>query len=320
MTPQKFREDQHFLSKGYLKRWASGDGRVWMYRLLVSNANVPSWSRQPPARVAYQQHLYSRVLSGELSDDFEHWMGEEVEGPVDLVLTKIERERTLAPADWQVLLRFYAASQARTPAYFLRKLPHWEKTLQGEIEKALRSTVEKLESQAVDGQGTEFKPGQEFGGIELPMRVRVNREAGIIEAEVAACRTLWLAEIKRLATITAPKILTQHRWSILRPPDGRRWMTSDDPAVGVSLSFDGSVLRMGTGWMVPNTVLLMPLDPYHLLYTVVGQRTRLKYTTMDPSSAELIQRCLVLRAHRLVFAVEPDELASTLRPRVVGGC
>jgi hypothetical protein len=61
---------------------------------------------------------------------------------------------------------------------------------------------------------------------------------------------------------------------------------------------------------------MMPLSPRHLLHVQVGAKRR----GIEQSSEEqtrLIQRMLLLRAHRLVFATSEDDWIVKQRPRTV---
>lgn len=61
---------------------------------------------------------------------------------------------------------------------------------------------------------------------------------------------------------------------------------------------------------------MMPLSSRHLLFTEIGKDLPDRIT-FSPEQTRLIQRCLAERAHRLIFADEPMELVSKLRPRHV---
>ena len=315
-TMSKQRIDNHYVAQGYLRRWAGADSRLSVFRTLVSHEAVPTWKRQSTRGVAYHQHLYSRHALGGVTDDFERWLAEDVDGPSNGVLERVNREERLTPSDWAILVRFFAASQTRTPANLLQRIPVWNRTIEGQIEGALRRSIERAER----GE-TEPQPSREevFPGIELPMRVRVRKNddgtKGIVEAQVVQGRPLWLAEIKRLVVVTSEH-LRSLSWTILRAPEADEWLTSDDPVTRVVLSPEGNV-TFGAGWKTPGALLYLPLSPRHLLYTVVGAKVPLKYTEMNAESARVVQECTVRGAHRMVFATSQSEFVATVRPRRV---
>ena len=62
-------------------------------------------------------------------------------------------------------------------------------------------------------------------------------------------RDLWLFGSVRLLTQTA-KVLLEQKWSILRPPEGLEWFTSDDPVVRLNYYAENRYDFKG-GWEIP---------------------------------------------------------------------
>ena len=52
----------------------------------------------------------------------------------------------------------------------------------------------------------------------------------MLKGEIIAGRGLWLFSIRHSLRQTA-KVLRQHKWTILRPPEGLSWFISDDPVI-----------------------------------------------------------------------------------------
>jgi len=109
--------------------------------------------------------------------------------------------------------------------------------------------------------------------------------------------------------------LRKHKWTILRPPEGTAWFTSDNPVVRLNFSSTGKY-DFGGGWGSPGSEILLPLGPQHILYTQIGKRPPLRGETMRPVQAELVRRIIAEHAYRMVFALEPDAEVPRLRPRV----
>ena len=133
------------------------------------------------------------------------------------------------------------------------------------------------------------------------------------EDEVVAGRGLWLFSIKHLLTRTL-KVLHEHRWSILAPPDGLSWFTSDDPVMRLNYYANGSYDFKG-GWGNPGTKILLPLSPRHLLYAKVGERPPRRGEKVSGPLGDMIRRFTAEHAHRMIFAASPDEEVPSLRPR-----
>lgn len=118
MTDTPFRRDNHYVPCGYLKRWAARDGRVWTYRILVPHPAVHQWKPSSPRGVAYHSHLYTRLVAGRETDEVEKWLDSEFEAPAQEAIEKATSHGRLTPDDWERMLRFLAAQDVRTPAWF----------------------------------------------------------------------------------------------------------------------------------------------------------------------------------------------------------
>lgn len=316
-SPTRLSRDNHYVPVAYLKRWASPDQKVFVYRTLVSHASVPEWRRHSLKGIAYLQHLYCQVGHEAESDAVERWLAEAIDAPSEGVLSKVAAEERLTPADWDVLLRLFVASQARTLAYFFRRRGAWASELPVLMERVLQENAKALEAGVVM---TAQQPQEPIGrNMELPARVRLRRnpdgQGAIIEAETLGGRKLWFFEIERMVTHTW-RALRRFHWTILRAPGGTEWLTSDDPAVVAHVSRDQKVTWNG-GWAVPGTVLLLSLSPDHVLYGRPIGSVPIKYSVASGPEAQFIQNCVVRHAFRMVFAREKDCWVPSVKPRRV---
>lgn len=316
MSSGQVHRHNHFVPRAYLKRWANAEGRIWTYRTLVSEASVPSWRLHSVRGVAYHEHLYSRMAAGGVSDEFEQWLAQTIETPAEEALQKVINHSRLTPADWNALLDFFAATQGRTPAHLLRRMQAWDVDMPRLLDSVLKETTAKLDRGEIAApEGVSFK---QAGKIEMPVLARARRNpdgrGGVLEAEMVLGRGLWLYELERMIVVTA-KHLRRLNWTILRPPVGSTWLTSDDPVMCLNYNSAESFNFKG-GWGSRGTELILPLSPEHLLYAQVGQRAPLKkYSRVSQSFADVVQRMIVLHGHRMLFACEPSEFVGAARPR-----
>lgn len=317
MSNPTFRRDNHYLPRMYLKRWADASARVWTFRTVVSDSRVPEWKAQSVRGVAYHQYLYARVAAGGVTDELERWLASEIDSPAEAIIEKVERMDRLSQSDWWTLLDFFVASQARTPAYFLRRMAAWERELPGVIKSALERTVARLQEGAGDVPHMPDAAPDTEDEIPFVARRRETPETGggVLEAEVLLGRTLWFREIRRLVRVTG-KHLRQLHWTILLPPSGYAWLTSDDPVLCLNYNGAADFTFLG-GWGTRGTELILPLSPHRLLYTRVGYRPATKYTRMPSAPAEIVQRMTVAHAHRIVFALDRVREVEQWRPRQV---
>jgi hypothetical protein len=318
VTDQPLRGDNHYVSCTYLKRWASSDNRIWTYRTLVTSPKVPFWRTHGLTKVAYHQHLYTRVIAGQETDTFEKWLAEEFEAPAAEALEKATSEARLTPDDWKRLIRYLAAQQVRTPRWYAAQVKRWYKSLPEDINAALQSMLQSLQEPVP----SELPPARAIPEVDhgLPWRLQVRRdsEQNIVQlgAEVFVGRALWLWSIQRVLERIV-KVLYRHRWTILLPPKSVVWFTSDDPVVPLNRSADGMTYTFDGGWGPSGTAIFMPLGPQHLLYTEIGQRPPLRGSRVPPDLARFVRRCIAAHAHRWIFAMNCDADIPQLRPRRV---
>ena len=315
MTASQFSRENHYVPCVYLKLWESSNKRVWAYRILVSHENVPLWKQRSIRGIAYHSHLYTRMAAGRESDEIEQLFARNYETPAEDALKKATSDDPLTPSDWRVLVRFLAAQHLRTPARLVESLLLWQKTMPSLLQNALQEAAAKLEQMKSRG---EIPPSTSSFAEYIPFRVRTEIKPGHklakLEAKTVVGRGMWLFAIKHMLTKT--DVLHEHKWTILSPPTGMTWFTSDDPVVCLNFN-DPENYNFGGGWISKGTEIFMPLSPRHLLYTQVGKRPPLRGTRCRPDLGILIRRFIAEHAHRIIFAAEPDMDVPKLRPRLV---
>jgi hypothetical protein len=104
-----FSADNHYVACMYLKRFAQTSGHVLTYPLLVAHQRVRLWKRSSLKGMAYRTHLYTRVIAGGETDEFEKWFNEEFETPAEEAIRKVTEGMRLTPRDWHNIIRFVAA-------------------------------------------------------------------------------------------------------------------------------------------------------------------------------------------------------------------
>ncbi len=317
MNQTNFHRDNHYVPCEYLKAWESSLGRVWVYRVLVSHTKVPLWNEKSMRGIAYHTHLYTRMVAGGATDEIEQWFDREYETPAAEVLRKVTSNGRLESSDWSVLIRFLAAQDVRTPARLVEFLQCWYKCSPDFFQNTLQESVQKLES--MEARGEEIRAAQfpqaEYFPLRVTTELQPGQKFGTIKAETVVGRTLWLFSIKHLLNKTA-EVLQQHRWTIITPPKGVEWFTSDDPVIRLNFH-NFNKYDFGGGWSSKGTEIFMPISPKHLLYTQVGVRPPRRGTPFTQEQAGIIRRCIAEHAHRFVFASKSDSNISALRVRMV---
>ena len=201
----------HYVPECYLKRWVNSDEKVFVYRTLVNHPNVPIWKDYSVSAIAYQKHLYTQVISGGESDELELWLDREFESPANEALNKVTSERQLSSLDWEVLIKFLAAQDVRTPA----KLYEHIQRAQKELPETLQGVMNELEIKLNKGEISDLKSAEERNLIDsFPLKVSAviedGDDSGILKAETYVGRSTWIHSIRHILNSTR-RVLHTHK-------------------------------------------------------------------------------------------------------------
>ncbi len=314
---EEFKKNSHFVPKMYLREWSRDGKQIQMYRLLVSSEKVPHWKLAHIKGIARHEHLYTRIVGGSQSDEFERWIEAEFESPATTAINAVVAGRRLSKDDWWNLVRFLAAQDLRTPARLLEGLKRWRETVPQMVEEITMTTVRELEQKNRPRRMNTSSPPK-YSDL-LPIRVSTTPNAdgdgGVMRVETDIGRGYWLFQIKHLLSQTA-RVLHGHRWSLMVPPNDMEWITTDDPVIKLNYQSEGQ-FDFGGGWGSPGTEILMPVSPRWLMYTKIGQKGLSREIHINCDNALRINRMIARHAHRAIFATEPTTDIAAFRPRLV---
>jgi hypothetical protein len=196
-------------------------------------------------------------------------------------------------------------------------MERWSATLSETVQESMRESVARLE--AMSAEEFHALPRQPAPIDELPFRATVEKNpdgrGGWLKGNTVVGRGLWIWSIRHVLSNTL-KALYKHRWTILHPPRGMTWFTSDDPVLKVNFNTLQDY-TFGGGWGSTGTDLMLPLSPEHLLFTQVGKPVPKRGTRMDVDKATLARRLIAEHANRYIFASQPDSFVEQVRPRTV---
>jgi hypothetical protein len=314
-----FHRNNHFVSRCYLEPWETASDEIWTYRILVPHEKVRVWKPFAKKAVAWHAHLYTQITDGQESDEVERWFDREFESPAKESLKKATNDERLSSEDWNRLVRFLAAQDVRTPAWFTNQMKRLDETLPGMMKTTIETSIRRLEEASKSGNLSDQLPQLPAAEREgFPIRTTVTKSpasGGEIKAEILIGRQLWVWSMKRALTRTI-SALHHHRWTILRPANGMSFVTSDNPVTRLNYKSE-SDYNFNGGWGSPRTNIILPLGPQHLLFTQIGDRPPIRGERMSEQQTQLIRRFTVEHASRLVFAHEADKEIPVLRPRFV---
>jgi hypothetical protein len=295
---------------------------VLAHRTLVSHPSVPEWEQKAISGLAYRRDLYTVFAGGQEVDEIERWLSTEFEQPGLEAIDKLTRAGRLSRQDWRCILRFVAVQDLRTPLAFMEFMRECNERIPEILESGLRESVARLKASATSGIGSVPDTMAEENEFSPLIRVVVDRptaagsKQATIGAEVTAERRLWIAYIRHALRRGGPvERLCSHHWSVALAPGEAEWPLTDHPVV--CLNWCGPDLYdFKGGWDSAGSEIMMPVSPKHLLYVQVGSKKPNRFEFPN-DRARLVQRLLVLRAHRWVFATGPLDWVEQVRPRVV---
>jgi len=278
---------------------------------------LPVWRQTSTRSVAYHEHLYTKIVASGESDEIERWLDSEFESPAEPAIRKVVAGRQLTPRDWKLLIRFFAAQDVRTPARLVENLKRWSTELPELIQNTLRQSIDRFAAMTAEERAA--ASASVASETEAPWRITIQRNAtepgGWAKAEAISGRGMWLWSMQHVLKKTV-RALYEHRWTILEPPHGMNWFTTDDPVLKLNFVSE-SEYTFGGGWGNVGTDLILPLSPRHLLFTQVGKPVPARGTRLEAEKASLLRRMIAEHAHRYIFSSSPDPFVEQVRPRTV---
>lgn len=308
--------DNHFVPQAYLRRWADHDARVWTYSTLVPHDDAPRWKLKAVKGVAYRRDLYTQLVGGQDTDEFEKWIEADFETPGLRAIDRAVEGQILRRRDWEALALYFAAQCVRTPQSYVESTLRWQRELPELVESSVERVLAELEKAHETGRPIRQKqPAPDH--FKRAFRVEVDPNAdperglGAVKVEATIGRSLWLSQQRHLLDGVASRLI-RHKWGIVEAADGHEWFTSDDPAVRLNYT-SRTQYDFGGGWDLKKGNLLLPLSPKHLLFCQMGDELPPRFR-FSGSDTRLIQRIIAERAHRQIFAARKMRSVAKVRP------
>jgi len=305
----------HYVPECYLKRWITPQRKVFVYRTMVKHANVPIWKEYSISAIAYHKHLYTQIISGLESYSVEDWLDREFESPANEVLDKATSECRLTKFDWEILIKFLAAQDVRTPKKLLEHLQLMQKKLPEVLCNILVGLTEKQNSGFIEDLKLTKNGYQEPFPLNINTHSLIGDDANILEVETYAGRASWIHSIKHTLEKTR-KILHDHQWTIVKPAKGYYWPTSDNPVVKLN-SYSQDNYDLGGGWGLKKGNIFFPIGPEHAMFVQIGDKPIPKNTRLPESLTKQLIKFVVENSHRNIFSHYENNEIQTLRKRVV---
>ena len=257
------------------------------------------------------------MVAGVESDELERWIDKEYESPANAVLDKVVSEQRLSPDDWNILIRFLAAQDVRTPSRLFEHIKRYNETLPDILQSTLNRLANKLERNGIASSSE--KPTSDNKSSLIPLKVTTEiipgEKDGVIKVESYVGRSTWIYSIKYLLENTE-KILHEHKWTIVKPAKGYFWFTSDNPVIKLNFTSPKSYDLQG-GWGKKKGNIIFPIGPDHAMFVQIGDRPMPKGTRLTVDQTKLFRKIMAENAHRMVFSNFFDMDIIGIRQRIV---
>ncbi|MFT5195114.1 MAG: hypothetical protein ACI85U_002133 [Candidatus Promineifilaceae bacterium] len=308
--------NNHFVPQFYLQQWSMDSQKIWEYPILVSHKNVPDWSLKSIRNVAFQRDLYTQFEDGIEIDEFENWLKQEFEDPVQESLKKVLKDDPLTSNDWNLLVGFLASQDLRTPTSYINLMK-----MRSELQTSLQSTLEDSVRRMEDSihNKNELPPHADIDDslFDDSLKVEITADPGssqrFIGVNLTLGRRFWLEQQKHMMNKIG--VLKDHKWSVYRPARGLDWFTSDHPVVKLNY-YAGGKYDLKGGWARKGGNIFMPLSPRHLLFTEVGGDLP-DTKKLSPKMTRELQAFLAERGRKSIYSHKKLPIIKKLRPRTV---
>lgn len=307
----------HFVPQFYLKRWENTSRKIQVYKTLVSNSRAPIWKPYSVSAIAYHKHLYTQVLNGAESDEVENWFCEEFESPANDVIDKAINDRRLSKEDWNILIRFLAAQDVRTPSRMLDHMRWASASMKDNLDKVLQGVKDQLEKRSLNAlelTDSSIKNAELFP-LKVITEVDKLNDTMTFKLETYVGRSSWIYSIKHVLEDTA-KILHKHQWTIVKPAKGYYWITSDNPVINLNY-VDQNNYDLKGGWGKTNGNIIFPIGPEHAMFVQIGDKPIKKGSRLTINQTISLRKLIVENSHRMIFSSFEDDDVIKLKKRIV---
>lgn len=311
--------DNHYVPRFYLKGWSANGSTILTYDLVVKNERVPHWKHCQIKSMACWRDFYSQTADGVVSDAFERMLNSEYETPSIRAFEKVKKNEYVERKDIDSLVNYLVAQMVRTPQWYL-SMAKLESALFPEVAtKAVREVLDRCSTEWQCKDGSACEDGLEESSsarLSIPIKAELTKDGGPVVVESYSGRTSNLAFATRVLDGVVGNTIRSCCWTVQRCPEGYFLPTSDNPVVVAgSLGSGGLGIEAGAG--VRGTVIFMPIDPSHLLFTVRGfTPQRIESAFWELLSTGEIVKLITLNATRYIFARCPIQEVERIRSRI----
>ena len=304
------KNNNHALSRAYLKGWSIDGTKIFVYSLLVPREDYQLFKQESIIHVASYNKMFIRIENGEEFDDIEEYFEHEIETPSSPVLAKARNGESLSKEEIDNLVDFALLQYVRTPKFIEQSIRIYKAaatTALNDIQDKFDNIRDITEVSTREITNREDLIPKKFTVTDIPC------EDGkkIVQIETIAGKQsyLWSA----LYILSIRERFKKHYWSLLKVHSSVTLPTSDVPVILLRYYSDNHFDYNGH-WEKPGTEIIFPISPSYILYTKVGfppkERLNLKESIM-------IKNHIIANAYKNVYSIKDDISIPRKRKRIV---
>lgn len=317
-TDKQITHHNHFVPQFYLRYWSCDDKSIWDYKLVVENERENIWRLTSLRTACSWDDLYTQRIAGADVDDIENYFCDKYESPASFVLRKMDGGFAISKNDIDRLVNYWLIQYFRTPSFMFKNA----KLVPGAFDRVAAQI-----SRLIDGYRCEKASGVDHGNSshaislepfpDQPIEIDFDFKSEEVTSSISLGRTSFLSSIASLVNGTVGDIIRNYNWTIVRPPRGRYFITSDNPAVAYRVNSRNEIEVDGVGLGRSGTTLVLPLTPTAALVSRVGSLMLSIPEYLDGGQFDLINEAIYKSAYRHIFSKQKIPDIERIFPRVV---
>lgn len=311
--------DNHYVPQFYLRRWSRDGTTVLDYSTVVHDARQREWKRTQIKGTAVWRDLYTQHNYAGINDAVERFFSDEIETEALPAFEKAMRPEEMSARDKESLVNYLISQLFRTPKSMRRTAEIIRREFASTAEEAVGNAVRSIENGRFEGVEKRDESVTTTLGIfpDTPLKIDINRNDCTVRAATTVGREQFLASIDHHYHGKVGNVLRSYFWKVITVPDGISLPTSDNPVVICHPEMPGKTgFEIGIGNL--GTIVLLPLDEGHALFTQVGASLN-QICSYEPNEkvAKYLIQSIILNADYHVYAKSEIPNIARIRQRRV---
>lgn len=308
----------HFVPQFYLRYWSCDDKSIWDYKVVVENEREKIWRLTSLRTACSWDDLYTQRVAGADVDDIENYFCNKYESPASIILKKIDAGFVISKNDIDCLVNYWLIQYFRTPSFMIKHaelVPDAFDRVAAQIPRLIADYRREKVSGVDHGNSSRAISLEPFP--DQPIEIDFDYKSEEVTSSIALGRTSFLSSIPSLVNGTVGDKIRNYNWTIVRPPRGRCFITSDNPAVAYRVNLRNEIEFDGVGLERRGTTLVLPLTPEAALFSRVGSQSFSFPEYLDDKKFDLINEAICRSAYRHIFSKQEIPAIERIFPRVV---